>query len=71
MLIIKRKVGESIWIGEAKVVVSRRHGNIITLAIDAPQNVKVLRGEIDGAGGQERDQEIAPPRRSDETCTNS
>jgi carbon storage regulator CsrA len=63
MLIIKRKIGESVLIGKTSVLLKERRGNIVMLAIDAPDDVRVQRGEIaNGASGQERDQENATPR---------
>jgi len=48
MLILSRKVGEKLVIdGNITVEVVRIQGNRITLGIVAPQEVKVLRGELD------------------------
>lgn len=47
MLVLSRKVGERIVIGDGiavKVTVVR--GKSVRLAIDAPKDVKVLRGEL-------------------------
>lgn len=47
MLVLSRKVGERIEIGDdVTVVVSRISGNRVTIAIDAPSNIKVIRGEL-------------------------
>jgi carbon storage regulator len=48
MLVLSRKVGEKLVIdGNITVEVVRIQGNRITLGIVAPQDVKVLRGELD------------------------
>ncbi len=48
MLVLSRKVGEKLVIdGNITVEVVRIQGNRITLGIVAPQEVKVLRGELD------------------------
>jgi carbon storage regulator len=47
MLVLSRKVGEKLVIGEnITVVVSRVSGNRVTLAIEAPRDVRVVRGEL-------------------------
>ena len=47
MLVLSRKVGERIQIGDnVTVVVNRISGNRITLAIEAPREIKIVRGEI-------------------------
>ncbi len=47
MLILRRKVGEKIVIGEGiTVVVSRVSGGRVTLGIEAPSDVHIVRGEL-------------------------
>ena len=47
MLVLTRKVGEEIWIGDdIRIVVSRCHSGQVRLAFDAPREVKILRAEI-------------------------
>ena len=47
MLVLSRKVGERIHIGnDVFVEVRRVAGNRVTLAINAPQSVRILRGEL-------------------------
>jgi carbon storage regulator len=47
MLVLSRKVGEKLIIGDnITVVVSRVSGNRVTLGIEAPDDVRVLRGEL-------------------------
>ncbi len=50
MLILSRKIGESIVIGNNVVVTVREtHGGRIRLAIEAPRDVLVLRQELIGS----------------------
>jgi carbon storage regulator len=47
MLVLSRKVGERIHIGnDVFVEVRRVAGNRVTLAINAPRSIRVLRGEL-------------------------
>lgn len=47
MLVLSRKVGERIVIGEnITLVVKRVAGHRVTLGIDAPDSVHVVRGEL-------------------------
>jgi len=47
MLVLSRKVGERIHIGnDVFVEVRRVAGSRVTLAINAPKNVRILRGEL-------------------------
>jgi len=47
MLVLSRKVGERIHIGnDIFVEVRRVAGNRVTLAVSAPKNVRILRGEL-------------------------
>ncbi len=47
MLVLSRKVGERIHIGNNIFVEVRRvAGSRVTLAIDAPKSVRILRGEL-------------------------
>jgi carbon storage regulator len=48
MLVLSRKEGERIVIGDDVVlVVQKVSGNRVTLALEAPRHVKILRGELD------------------------
>ncbi len=48
MLVLSRKEGEKLVIGEnITIVVSKISGNRVTLGIEAPRDVKVVRGELD------------------------
>ncbi len=47
MLVLSRKVGEKIVIGDnITVVVQRVSGNRISLGIEAPADVRIVRGEL-------------------------
>ena len=47
MLVLTRKIGESIMIGDRiEIRIQRVAGKRVTIAIDAPDEVKILRGEI-------------------------
>jgi carbon storage regulator CsrA len=60
MLILSRKVGERIRIGDAiEVVVQRVCGERVTLGLAAPQNVKILRGELEDFGDPSYRQPVA------------
>ena len=50
MLVLSRKVGERIHVGDNVVLEIRRiAGNRVTLALDAPRHVRILRGELEVA----------------------
>ena len=47
MLVLSRKVGERIQIGENIIlVISRVAGNRVTVGIEAPSDVRIVRGEL-------------------------
>lgn len=47
MLVLSRKVGEEIWIGdEIRVKVVRVHGSRVAIGIEAPEEIKVIRSEL-------------------------
>ena len=47
MLVLSRKIGEKLVIGDnITVVVSRVAGNRVTLGIEAPNDVRIVRGEL-------------------------
>ncbi len=49
MLVLSRKVGERIHVGDNIVLEIRRiAGNRVTVALDAPRDVRILRGELEG-----------------------
>lgn len=48
MLVLTRKVGERIVIGDGIIVtVNRVAGNRVTLGIEAPDDVRIMRSEIE------------------------
>jgi len=53
MLVLSRKIGERLVIGDnITVVVSRVAGNRVTLGIEAPSDVRIIRGELKPTAGQ-------------------
>ena len=63
MLVLSRKEGEKLVIGDnITVVVSRVAGNRVTLGIEAPADVRIIRGELKA---QDKDvQKVVPMRRA-------
>lgn len=47
MLVLSRRVGQTLRIGDAVVAVVRVQGKQVRLAISAPRDVEVVREEID------------------------
>ena len=48
MLVLSRKVGEQLVIGgNIRVVVHRVSGNRVTIGIEAPNDVRIVRGELE------------------------
>ena len=59
MLVLSRKIGEKIHVGnDITIEVRRVAGNRVTLAVDAPRNVRILRGELREAALEFEPQEI-------------
>ena len=59
MLVLSRKVGEKIVIGDnITVVVNRVSGNRISLGIEAPSNVRIIRGELAEAATAFEEEEV-------------
>jgi len=58
MLVLSRKVGERIHVGDNIVLEIRRiAGNRVTVALEAPREVRILRGELDGPAREFRSPE--------------
>ncbi|MBC7852490.1 MAG: carbon storage regulator [Pirellulaceae bacterium] len=52
MLVLSRKIGERLVIGgNITVVVNRVAGNRVTLGIEAPDTVRIVRGELEATKG--------------------
>lgn len=61
MLVLSRKEGESLVIGNDVVVtVNRISGNRITLGIQAPRHVRIVRGELEPKDAEPREAADAP-----------
>jgi carbon storage regulator len=61
MLVLSRKVGEKIMIGDKiTIVVQRVSKGRVAIAIEAPHSIPVLRGEL-APFGVETDEEADPP----------
>lgn len=51
MLVLSRKVGERLVIGDnITVVINRIAGNRVTIGIEAPSDVRIVRGELSPEG---------------------
>jgi len=46
MLVLSRKSGEKITVGEVTFTINRIKGNKVVVGIEAPERVKILRGEL-------------------------
>lgn len=47
MLVLSRKIGEELMIGDnIRVVISRIQGNRVSIGIDAPDHVDIVRREL-------------------------
>lgn len=47
MLVLSRKVGETIWVGDdVEIVITEIKGDQIKLGIQAPKSVEIVRGEL-------------------------
>ena len=50
MLVLSRKENQEIVIGEDVVIrVTKINGNRVSIAIEAPRDIKILRGEIENS----------------------
>ncbi|MEN0110878.1 MAG: carbon storage regulator [Planctomycetota bacterium] len=68
MLVLSRKSGERIHIGDNITVEVRRvAGNRVTLALHAPRDVRILRGELKEAAESFETEPEAPAGTSSET----
>jgi carbon storage regulator len=63
MLVLSRKTGERIHIGNNITIEVRRvAGNRVTLALDAPRDVRILRGELEKAAREFDGPELEEPQ---------
>ncbi len=47
MLVLSRKAGEKVVIGDGIILVVKRiHGQRVTFGIEAPESVRIVRGEL-------------------------
>lgn len=47
MLVLSRKAGETIWIGEdIEIIISEVKGEQVKIGIKAPRSIDVIRGEL-------------------------
>ncbi|MCM3743882.1 carbon storage regulator CsrA [Sporosarcina luteola] len=47
MLVLSRKKGESIWLGDdIEITITEVKGEQVRIAINAPKNISILRGEL-------------------------
>ena len=54
MLVLSRKVGEKITISEDVVItISRVKGGSVRIGIEAPEHVRILRGELEPASNED------------------
>jgi carbon storage regulator len=64
MLVLSRKIGEKIHVGgDITIEVRRVAGNRVTLAVEAPREVRILRGELKEAAEAFEPEEPEAPRR--------
>ena len=69
MLVLSRKQGEQIKIGEGiTVTVLGVRGGVIKLGIDAPPHLRILRGELVEWTAETCDAELCQPSRSADTA---
>ncbi len=73
MLVLSRKLGERLVIGDDIVlIVNKIAGNRVTLAIEAPSSVRIVRGELspleEGDGAKSRSTSRIDPPMADAAC---
>ncbi len=64
MLLLSRKPGQQIVVGDSvRITITKVSGNRVTLGVDAPHDVRILRGELSlviGSGDEGQDKEEIP-----------
>ena len=67
MLVLSRKIGEKVVIGDGIVLVVKRIlGQRVTFGIEAPQSVRIVRGELPRFDDAPEDEVSTPSRMRDE-----
>ena len=66
MLVLSRKIDQTIKVGEVTFTIVRINGNQVRVGIDAPKDQPILRGELE----KKRDSATAKPL-SDDRCQRS
>ena len=57
MLVIKRKDGEEVLIGEnVKMKIIKTKGSVVTIGFDAPDSIRILRTEVKNLNGDSNDE---------------
>ena len=70
MLVLSRKVGERIHVGNDIVMEVRRiSGNRVTLALEAPRDVRILRGELEKAAREFEEPASVPVAQTTDATT--
>lgn len=54
MIVIRRKPGESVWVGGAEVRILSLSPSRVKLGVEAPRHLPVLRSEVVASGAQNR-----------------
>jgi len=62
MLVLSRKAGQKLQIGDnVTITILEVHGNTVRVGVEAPREIRVLRGELDS--WQDQPQKVALRRR--------
>ncbi|MFO7901535.1 MAG: carbon storage regulator [Pirellulaceae bacterium] len=70
MLILRRKIGDSIRIGDnITIVVNRVSGRRVSLGVSAPSEVRVVRGELSEVASEGRQTAASKPLLGQEGCS--
>ncbi len=66
MLVLSRKVGQEILIGDnVRITITKVSGNRVTLGVDAPEHIRILRGELEPIATSFEDKEEDATIRAD------
>lgn len=52
MLVLTRKVGESVRVGDARIVIVKAGRGTVRLGIEAPREVEIVRSELENDAGR-------------------